>query len=350
MSGVDYDFLEPRIRTLTQNSEEIAEVGKEVYEGEDQDREADLEYKELSIIKLILFTVVVDLYTSIIPSPKTAFDDMFYIDCLAGSGITHMEGRDTILLGSAILAPTLAETQFDQLYFVEQNDDRRLALERRLEYIQGLDNVDLESSDYQVYGGDCNEQIYEIVEDLDSRSGQYKHHLAFVDNEGLDTHWSTMKEILNAGYCDLLINYPYYSLGQTNRSNGEQAFTGFFGDEYWREYQEKGMIRSKELRDEYLERIDRESIRHRVSEPINAPSTKRGSMEYDIIYTAGRGDSGGGFMNRYRYYQDKITGNTEETVERVLDAMEGNTEQLADFFDYEEDEDNEDTQSALKDF
>jgi three-Cys-motif partner protein len=348
MSGVDYDFLEPRIRTLTQNSEEIAAVGKEVYDDDDQDKEADLEYKELSIIKLILFTVVVKMYTSIISSPKTAFDDMFYIDCLAGSGITHMEGRDTILLGSAILAPTLAETQFDQLYFVEQNDDRRRALERRLEYIQDLDNVDLNSDDYQVYGGDCNEQMGDILYDLNSRSGQYKHHLAFVDNEGLDVHWSTIEEILDAGFCDLLINYPYYSLGQANRSNGETAFNEFFGGDYWRDYQDRDMIRSSELRDEYVSRISQsqKSHRSRISEAVNAVSNKRGSMEYDIIYTAGEVESGGGFMNRYRYYQNKITHNAEETVERVLDAMEGEVEQLADFFDYDED----DAQSAIGDF
>jgi hypothetical protein len=152
----------------------------------------------------------------------------------------------------------------------------------------------------------------------------------------------------------LLINYPYYSLGQTNRSNGEKAFTEFFGGEYWREYQEKGMIRSPELRDEYLNRIDQKSIRSRVSEAIKATSTKTGSMEYDIIYTAGRGDSGGGFMNRYSYYQNKVTDNSEENVERVLDAIEGDTERLADFFDYDEveddDEDEDDAQSSFGDF
>ena len=161
------------------------------------------------------------------------FENMIYLDLLAGSGINRIKGTGNYIIGSPIIAATIAHTPFDELIFVESDKNVSRALNDRLSEI-------IRAEQYKVYSKKCDEVIDTIIEEhLD---GNRTHYLAFIDCEGLDISWNTMENLLQCNG-DLIFNFQ---TSQINRTFGKYK-SGHIPEEtmyrfFWRCGSESGKI------------------------------------------------------------------------------------------------------------
>ena len=119
-----------------------------------------------------------------------------YLDLFAGCGINRM-GRPGYLVAGSPFAG-LSMPGFDQLVFVEQNDQFFRTLSSRL----ALDH------DPRVIAipGDCNERISDVLEDV-GKKGVIA--LAVLDQETLQAKWETVERISESiSALDLIVTLP----------------------------------------------------------------------------------------------------------------------------------------------
>lgn len=91
-------------------------------------------------LKLYVLDYYMNIYTPII---KHHFDSMYYIDLLAGSGLSELSENESIV-GSPIMAATFPKRPFSKLLVVESSKESREALISRL---NSLSN----QTDYEIF-------------------------------------------------------------------------------------------------------------------------------------------------------------------------------------------------------
>ncbi len=154
------------------------------------------------------------------------FDSAVYVDLFAGCGASKVPDTGEWLAGSPILAAG-SRRVFDKIICMEKNDASCDALRERLARFPKRDSV--------VLNGDCNE----LVRDLRQSVG-YRNPLAFVfvDPEGMETNWTTLKIMSETFPCmDLLLNFSYGAervLGdlRSGRDVNEQLMKTFAGQDW----------------------------------------------------------------------------------------------------------------------
>jgi three-Cys-motif partner protein len=186
MSADQRSWIEKRIEILTEFSDEVFDVQSDIYNS----------FNTWSALKLILHSATVNMYTTV---ASEHFDDIFYIDTLAGSGVSEY-GDEQCFLGSPIIASKAATEPFSKMYFVEGDLKKKRALEERLKFVFENPDIDVqEPHDYEVYHGDVNDKVDEIVNDIweVAKPNPNFNHLGSIDNQGLDFDWESMERVGN---------------------------------------------------------------------------------------------------------------------------------------------------------
>ena len=149
----EYDWLKKEVKKLV----EIAEPLREIYP------ETFYETGVWSIVKLLALRRFVDIYTKIIKSErqKRFFENMFYIDLLAGSGLCRVGKKGDVVAGSALIACMEAYNPFDQHFIVERDPEKANAVEERIK---------LFTQDYKLFNCDCNDCVDEILAEIPEKS------------------------------------------------------------------------------------------------------------------------------------------------------------------------------------
>jgi three-Cys-motif partner protein len=166
----------------------------------------------------------------------------YYIDAFAGSGTCLLCsekctskggirclkcGKGRVIDGSAIISLKIKNT-FNKYVFIELNDscikelmkvinDQKLDLPGKINFVKGDSNI-------------WFKDIYKYI------SG-YVGCLIFLDPEGPELQWETIKQLSKINKVDLLILYPYdMSLVRlTSAPEYKQMLDNFYGDEKWME-------------------------------------------------------------------------------------------------------------------
>lgn len=223
---VDPEWVQKQLENLGRDAEEIWEVNPDEVS----------EFRPWAVLKLITLSAVVDIYTKIIP--KT-FDNMFYIDLMAGTGSVVINSEDAEvsekLVGSPILATAMANNAFEHMYLIEMDEDRADALRDRLTYVAEHLDYDLDPDGFTVVSEDANDFIDSLVDDLRGIAAKTKsaHSLVFVDNEGLNVSWETMEK-LSEVFTDYHVNFPGNSVQRQIGKENEEVLNRFFGDQSWK--------------------------------------------------------------------------------------------------------------------
>jgi len=126
------------------------------------------------------------------------FDSAVFIDLFAGCGATRVPETGDWLAGSPILAAGSTRA-FDRILCIEKNETHCDALRERLSRFPARNSV--------VLHGDCNNLAASVRGKI-----PYGNPLVFVfvDPEGMDLRWSTLKALSHEfRYMDLLLNFPY---------------------------------------------------------------------------------------------------------------------------------------------
>ena len=198
--------------------------------------------------------------TSMRQSPWAALN---YIDLEAGPGKNRVKESDDVFLGSPLIALT-TKYAFDNYFFVEKNQENFESLERRVRSSHLHDRIEL-------YNDDCNAVIRNIVgkiDEIETRSSHEKWqclNLVFIDPQGLEIHWSTIKELATKTRSDVVINFSTSTITRTIRdlsnSPKETAIDEFFGTRKWRQVYEllnnprEGAAVRRSLLDFYCDRL-----------------------------------------------------------------------------------------------
>jgi three-Cys-motif partner protein len=297
----EYSWLKPRVKKLIEIAEPVKSVLPNVFN----------ETGPWSIIKLLALLRFVNIYSKIIKAPRqrSFFQNMYYIDLLAGSGLCRIGSKGDIIGGSALIACTECYHPFDKYFLVEKNHERAYALEARIK---------TRTTNFKVFKGyDCNDCIQEIMGEIGARD----HYLAFVDCEGLDVSWETMQSLF-AKNGDVLITFQTQEVCRLptkvrKRSSGWEAcmkkLTSFFGDEKWKDCHEPDDFLVC-----YMKKISEETTREIVLPlPVKGPKGYR----YDIILATKPTRGGNPWIKPMEELQKIMGGYKPEIVKRTLDIL-----------------------------
>lgn len=295
-----FEWLRPRVKRLV----EIAEPFKTIYP------KVFYETGPWSIIKLLALLRFVNIYSKIIKAPRqrSFFENMYYIDLLAGSGLCRIGSKGDIIAGSALIACIECYHPFDKYFLVEKRLDNAKALATR---------IGTTKPNFQVFNCDCNDCVEEIINEI----GEKDHYLAFVDCEGLDVSWATMQKLF-AKNGDVLFNFQTQGICRVG-AKIEKCSPGwkecvkrldwFFGDDRWKDCEEPD-----DFLNAYMSKITEETTRKIVLPlPVKGPRGYR----YDIILATRMTRGGNPWIKPMEELQNMMGGYKPEIIEKTLDIL-----------------------------
>lgn len=350
MPGGEREWIADRVAGLT---EEANEIEPSFHEG------IDNSFNTWSALKLIAQAATINMYTKVI---SKHFNDFFYIDALAGSGLSEYgEGEEgEYFHGSPIVAAKHAAEPFTKMYFVDDKDKRCDLLRQRLDYIFTNDQVDIEPpGDWEVRCGNSNTIISDIIDDIWKMAGpDYSFHtFAFIDNQGLDFNWASMEKLAEIS-TDYMINYPG-AMGVGMNINNEGAHAGAMKDFFGRNLWDRDLTDREAYKDVYVSQLGSlfTDDSHRV--PIRVKSGSK-SYNYDMIYATRDTDGGSGYVEAVEYAKEFIENVDGADVGDILEMMHGDQAMMDSFLPEDKEIDDElldnatsnrdESQSGLEDF
>jgi len=167
-----------------------------------------------------------------------------YIDLFAGPGKCRVTSTGAICLGSPLLA-LKSPRPFTACFFVDTDPDAIAALRQRCRVLPC-------STQVHFFDEDCNVVVERIVSEI--AAGDHDHadewpslNLVFLDPEGLELRWDTMKTLARLR-TDLIIHYPQQSLQRTlhrfSMRDDETLADTYFGSREWRDIYNRSLGRS----------------------------------------------------------------------------------------------------------
>ena len=315
------EWIAERVEGLTEEASEI----------EPQfDSDIDNSFNTWSALKLIVHAATINMYTKVI---SDHYNDFFYIDALAGSGLSEYgEGQEgEYFHGSPIVAAKHADVSFTKMYFMDEDENRCDILEERLEYIFTESCIDIESpEDWEVIQGDSNEQIERVISNIwDVAGPDFSFHtLSFIDNQATDFEWESLEQIAEVS-ADFLINYPgamAVGMNINNKGAHEGDLKGFFGRNLW----DLGMDSREEYRATYINQLGSLFTDDSHQIPVKVESGTK-SYNYDMIYATRDTAGGSGYVEAIEYVKEFVENVDGGDVEDMLKVMQGEQSAIEEF-------------------
>ncbi len=187
--------------------------------------------QEYAKLKLKTLETYLDITTTAMRNKNWA--GMFYLDLQAGSGKNKI-GKE-IILGSPLMALNL-EYPFTHYRFNELDKKLSDALAKRVSHSLIEDKV-------KIFQKDLNEVVYEICDEIDvfDKAARLKPdtwsslNVAFIDPQGLEVKWSTVKRLAKVHKMDLIINFSTSAIVRSAGRGNNQAIDDFYGNGLWME-------------------------------------------------------------------------------------------------------------------
>jgi len=297
---VKKDFLEwwfARIRDLKERADELYKQDQTIYEVGPQ-----------AISKLAILAYYIDIYSRIMKRRgKICFIDLF-----AGCGLCKVRDSDVVILGSATLAYYIPEFGY--------NFDQIILFEKDFSYVNVLKKRVPTSN---IFHGDVNKLTVDVI--IDNICGNKNPFLAFVDPEGLELEWETLKRILSR-WSDVLINYHPEAVrrvyGRKDEPPYSQTLDRFFGTAEWQniEYDDEKYFKL------YIGRI--KNIKD-VVEFIKVRG--KGNYFYYIILATRKTKGGNPWLRAFLRLKQQIERTKGDVIEQLLDIYSGRQARLSYF-------------------
>jgi three-Cys-motif partner protein len=219
-----------------------------------------------------------------------------YIDLFAGPGKCRVTSTGDVLLGSPLIA-LKAPYPFTRYFFVDLDAENISALRQRC-------SASPVSGRVHYIVGDSNRKVQQIVGEIwtiDSAfiPGEWSSlNLAFLDPEGLELEWETVKALAKLNRMDLIIHYPQMGLErymlQASKADETTKVDLFFGGQEWREIYEVQCAKPglhRQLIDLYKEKLQelgyQEALRDDETgdEPLMRNAQKRAPL-YRLLFAS----------------------------------------------------------------
>lgn len=301
------EYIKKRIQSLTEDSEEIKDLSP-----------VTNDFDSWSALKLILHSASVNMYTTVLES-NDYFNDLYYIDALAGSGVSTYGDAESCFLGSPIIAAKVAQEPFKKMYLIEYDQTKADALETRLDYVFSSYADVQEPESWEVIRGDANEKIPLVVEDIWKKSEGGFNYYCFIDNQELNVKWDAISSLTPKPWGDLLINLPTASA--IGRNATMDPVPQELNDFYCVDLNEQDLPESgirpvmKQLYADCLAQHGRPVQR------ITNVDANVGSYEYDLIYATREIEGGNGYIEVVDYVKQFIEDVHAGDVDNILSVL-----------------------------
>ncbi|MFB6185344.1 MAG: three-Cys-motif partner protein TcmP [Halobacteriaceae archaeon] len=318
----DIDWIIENLELLTTEIDGIVKAGGEI----------ETEFRAMTVLKLAVVAATVDIYSKV---AMDKFERCYYIDALAGAGVTRLRNHDEYVLGSPIVAPLVARDEFFENHFVEFNSKRAQALNNRLEYVSSLSTIDYPYKDCVVHDGqDCNEVIPSIVDSIRSQNPKDGmtgvNLLTIVDNSGVDADWEMVKSVADV-WGDLLITFPATRISSNrgkwvNEGREDKAEENdiFFGTTEWRKCDTE-----QEYLQLYCERLESLPEVERLTRTIEVHSGPGGGrFYYPLIYCTRKTSGGSPYTNAIEFFKERMERLDGSDVTSAIDLFLGEQSDL----------------------
>lgn len=302
---LDFEWMKKKIKPLLEVEGQIKTIDPDVF----------YEPGPWCLTKLISLAYFVDIYTRIIPKVGV-FEKMRYIELLSGAGLCRIKETGDIVAGSALIAATMCNREFDEYILVEADQKRADALQKRMKVI---------TKNASIIVADCNQYIDDIVNSIGDRD----HYLAFIDSEGLEVDWVTVKKLLSK-QGDLIFNFQSSMVARVvgrakaGMKGDEKKLDTFFGDGRWRE-----LNSADEFLDGYVDKIHQDTNRKRI---VTLPVKGDGSYRYDLILATKVTKGRNPWMKPMESLRDTISEYDPEFIKKALNILTGRIVPLDRFF------------------
>lgn len=260
---------------------------------------------EWAILKLAILAYYTDMYTNII---KAHFDKAYYFDLFAGPGLNKIEELNLTLFGSPLIADRVPKKKFDKLYLFEAKPEYAESLRKLLPHAK-------------IICEDVNDPEFKTIIKSLCRTPSV-HFLAFVDPEGLEIEWETLRHLFEFTG-DIIINCQCTGIARQALKGDKtpadvERLQRFFGTDEWRACRNE-----EELFKLYLERIRK----HReIVIPIKVTSPYR--FYYYIIVAVRKTKGSQKWVSAIEDTKEKIEKIRPEELESIVKRLSGSQEKL----------------------
>jgi three-Cys-motif partner protein len=302
----DFDWLVGQLRKVLSWGDRVGALQPEIHH----------DYGIHTALKLAALNHALDVFTPIARKQadrSREYGRSVYVDLFAGCGVTKTPKGDW-LAGSPIIAAH-SKAPFDAIVLVEKGSDRIDALKERIRTIAPTNNP---TPDYIL--GDCNALRSRVLGLLRPND------LVFVavDPEGMEIHWSTIREIVAAcAASDLFINFT----AGVSRVVGEaeahgsssgtlEAFTG----------KKLAEILEATGKGSAVLEIYEKGLDNEIGKPLGrAPlvSTEAGQPRYHLLIRTRRTRRGSPYWAGYEALDRRLSGVTATEAAQAIDIIKG---------------------------
>lgn len=328
----DHAWISEKLGDLTEHSEGLVDAGP----AETND------YRPMTALKLIVLSAGVEVFSNIAPD---RYDETYYLDLFAGSGVTKLRGRDDYVVGSPILAPVMSHELLDEYHFVDNDEATVEALRARLDYMASI--TDFPRDRCHVHHRDATEYVHDFMDDRKDELGPGFKGLnlfTFIDPEGLDPQWPAVRRLGDV-YGDLLVHFPTMSASRQLGKDTTKA-RQYFGSSDWEHK------RSEDARRRFYEERLTSCRNKDITVPIRINSGRSGQrFHYNLIYATRRTENDSPYVAAMESTKTKIESLNGDHIERVLQTIRGENQQLlSEMFNSDPDDDDDSMQAGMSDF
>ena len=295
------DWLKKHIQQLeVKNSQfkkeidEITKIQPEIYN----------EFNEWTPLKLVLLNYALDFCTII---TDKYFDNKYYVDLFAGSGINLMKTKKDSLIGSPLIAALKYRNKFTKLFFCESDLSFYDALKERLDYFKEQKLITSPKN--------CNECLDDIIKEINNSSYSF----FFIDPHCMEFNWESMKKVLNlrSDIVFTLMSGQIIRTVQLAKKYKECAGEGlnvFFGDNSWKSIEDvDDLVRV------YSENIVKEKG-DCIVENIKIQS-KKFNFVYHMLFITHKTKKDSPWIRALEKVKKEIESNSDKSVEMALELI-----------------------------
>lgn len=308
---LDKEWILNHLEQLTAHSDALVDLAPTP--------DTDPTYGPLTALKLFLVISEIDVYTQIVPKK---FKYPYYIDALAGSGITHVNSHDISLAGSPLIAATMSHQPLERYYFIEEDSDRAETLAARLDYLHENTTISIPRERCEIRNADANQEIPNIIDEIkqhgDTYGFRHVNRCAVVDNEGLNVKWQTIDALMQI-WGDTLINFPATGISRRRGKARHDLITRFFGTTAWKDCDTEA-----EYRNLYCDRLAATAAVPLKQRSVRVNSrTEAKRYYYDLLYNTRRTENDSPYAAAIDALKTRYERLDGDDVAAILDLIYG---------------------------
>ena len=307
---------------LKNKLENLGNLGQELLDDNKRTK-----YNSHTALKLISVNYISDMFTKIARHPdrkKQGFDAAVYIELFAGTGLVEVEDTGDIIAGSAPCAVTSGRG-FDYSVLVDKDRESCIALQQRIPKIS--------QDEFDVVRGDVNIVIGDVIKKIKAKFDN-PIILAFVDPEGMEIKFRTLKQLSDAfNSCDFLINVNPGAARVAGQIESGMPGRIQTMEEFLDSNVEEILARreaGQSMETQYVVQV-KTILGKETGETITIREVGNSVAYYLLCYTR-RTSGGSGYSNTYRALKNRIECLDSKRVIKALDQIYGRSGSMDTYF------------------